>query len=121
MKLNVAILGASDKPERFAFKAFNLLLQHGHNPIPINPNLKKIKDVAVAPTIEDIKIPIDTLTMYVGEKISSNLADSILKLHPRRIIFNPGSENAALARRLTAAGIEVVNHCTLIMLNSNEF
>ncbi len=121
MKLIAVILGASDKPDRFAFKAFNLLQRHGHIPIPINPNLKEIKNVAVLATLDDIKIPVDTLTMYVGEKISSNLTNSILNLHPRRIIFNPGSENAVLAERLTAAGIEVVNHCTLVMLNSNEF
>ena len=77
MNRNVAILGASDKPDRFAFKALNLLKQHGYNPVPVSPNVKEIGNISVVSKLGDIQIPIDTLTMYVGEKISS-----ALKIHP---------------------------------------
>jgi hypothetical protein len=59
--------------------------------------------------------------MYVGARISDGELDRILKLKPRRVIFNPGSENADLAQKLQNAGIEIVEACTLVMLRTGQF
>ena len=48
-------------------------------------------------------------------------AINILNLKPRRVIFNPGSENYALVTKLKEAGIEVVQACTLVMLRTEQF
>ena len=117
----VAILGASPKEDRYSFKAFRLLKEHGFAPIPVHPAGHGIDDVTALRSLDDISGTVDTLTVYVGAAISDGEADRILKLRPRRVIFNPGAENEALAEKLERAGIEVVRWCTLVMLRSSMF
>lgn len=117
----VAVLGASPKEDRFSFKAVHMLKEHGHQPIPIHPAGHTVDGVPGLKSLDDIKEPVDTLTMYVGPDISDKELDKILRLKPRRVIFNPGSENEPLAQKLEAAGIEVVRNCTLVMLRGDLF
>jgi predicted CoA-binding protein len=118
---SVAILGASPKPERYAYKAFRMLREHGHRPIPINPAFAEILDETCYPKLADAPKPIDTVTMYLGEARSNPLIDEIIEAKPRRIIMNPGAENSALAEKAEEAGIEVVEGCTLVMLQTGQF
>jgi uncharacterized protein len=117
----VAILGASPKPDRYAYKAFQMLAQYGHRPIPINPAFDEILDQKCYPKLADAPQPIDTVTMYLGEARSNPLIDEIIRAKPRRIIMNPGAENFALAEKAEEAGIEVVEGCTLVMLQTGQF
>lgn len=117
----VAILGASPKPDRYAYKAFELLQEYGHRPVPINPAFEEILGEKCYPTISEAPGPIDTVTLYLGEARSKPLIDEILTAKPRRIIMNPGAENFALAEKAEAAGIEVVEGCTLVMLRAGQF
>jgi predicted CoA-binding protein len=117
----VAILGASPKPDRYAYKAFELLKEYGHRPIPINPAFTDIGGEKCYPTISDAPQPIDTVTLYLGEARSNPLVDAIVAAKPRRIIMNPGAENPALAAKAEDAGIEVVEGCTLVMLRTGTF
>ena len=117
----VAILGASPQPDRYAFKAFELLQEYGHRPIPINPAFDEILGEKCYPTMSDAPKPIDTITLYLGEARSNPLIDEIVNAKPRRIIMNPGAENSALAAKAEDAGIEVVEGCTLVMLRTGQF
>jgi len=117
----VAILGASPKPDRYAYQALQLLQQYGHRTLPINPAFGEILGEKCYPTISDAPGPIDTVTLYLGESRSSPLIDEIINAKPRRIIMNPGAENNALAARSEEAGIEVVEGCTLVMLRTGQF
>ena len=95
--MKVAILGASPNPERYAYRAFQMLRDHGHRPVPVNPAFDEILGEKCYPTITDAPKPIDTVTMYLGEAGSNPLIDEIILAKPRRIIMNPGAENSALA------------------------
>ena len=117
----VAILGASPKPDRYAYKAFRMLRDHGHRAIPINPAFEEILGEKCYPKIADAPQPLDTVTMYLGEARSNPLIDEIIAAKPRRIIMNPGAENPALAAQAEKAGIEVVEGCTLVMLQTGQF
>ena len=117
----VAILGASPKPDRYAYKAFELLREYGHRPIPINPAFEEILGEKCYPKISEAPGPIDTVTLYLGEARSNPLIDEIIEAKPRRIIMNPGAENFVLAEKAERAGIEVVEGCTLVMLRSGQF
>ena len=64
---------------------------------------------------------IDTITVYVNPAISDKYEKDILKVHPKRVIFNPGAENPKLAQHLSAAGIKVENACTLVLLRTDQF
>jgi uncharacterized protein len=117
----VAILGASPKPDRYAYQALQLLREYGHRTVPINPAFDEILGERCYPKISDAPGAIDTVTLYLAEARSNPLIDEIVGARPRRIIMNPGAENSALARKAEEAGIEVVEGCTLVMLRTGQF
>ncbi|MES2597117.1 MAG: CoA-binding protein [Verrucomicrobiota bacterium] len=117
----VVIVGASDKPHRYSHRAQLLLSQHGHKVVPVHPKLASINGVFVVPDLSEVTGAVDTVTMYVGPDISKGLSEKLIALKPGRVIFNPGSENPELQEKLTAAGIEVEEACTLVMLNTGQF
>ncbi len=117
----VVIVGASDKPDRYAHMALTLLRRHGHEVVPVHPRLTEIEGVPVVSDLSDITGAVDTVTMYVGPAISSGLADKLIALKPQRVIFNPGSEIPELASKLQAAGITTEEACTLVLLNTAQF
>lgn len=116
------IIGASSHPWRFSYKAAHMLLEYGHVIVPLG--IKKgtvagiaIQDIQQHPAIGDV----DTVTLYINPKNQLSWYDYILQLSPNRIIFNPGTENTELAQKARDKNIEVVNNCTLVMLQSNIF
>ncbi|MEW6412455.1 MAG: CoA-binding protein [Candidatus Zixiibacteriota bacterium] len=116
-----AVLGASPKEDRYSFKAVRMLKEHGFQPIPVHPAGHAVDGVPGLKSLDDITGAVDTLTVYVGPGISSAELDRILRLKPRRVIFNPGAENSGLAEELRKNGIEVVEACTLVMLRTNQY
>ena len=119
--MNVAVLGASDKPDRFSYKAVMLLKNHGHQVFPIHPKLETIEGLKVYASLGAIPGAVDTLSLYVGPEISSKQAAAILQLKPKRVIFNPGTENPELEKALNETGIKTVRDCTLLMLEGARF
>ena len=114
------ILGASANPDRYTHQAFMQLPAKGHEPLPVGVRAGKIDETDIlvgTPALEDI----DTVTLYINPERQQAYYDYILGLRPRRIIFNPGTENAELARMAREQGIEVVIGCTLVMLTLNNF
>jgi predicted CoA-binding protein len=117
----VAVLGASPKEERYSFKAVKMLKEHEHVPVPVHPAGHEVDGITALQSLNDINEPVDTLTVYVSAKISDKEFDNIVKLKPRRVVFNPGAENSDLAEKLRNEGIEVVEACTLVMLRTDQF
>ena len=120
-KERVVIIGASNNPERYSHRALLLLRKHGHEVVPVHPKLADIEGIPVVADVGLISGPVDTVTMYVGAAISSGLQDKLIALKPRRVIFNPGAENAPLAGALQKAGIACEEACTLVLLNTGQF
>ncbi len=121
MSETVAILGASPKPERYSNQALRLLRQYGHAVIPVNPAQSEIEGLAVARRLSAIDQAVDTVTVYLSPAHSAGLLPELLALKPRRVIFNPGAENAELEKGLRAAGIAVEEACTLVLLRTGQF
>lgn len=117
----VVVLGASHKPERYSNQAIRLLREHGHEVIPVHPKLDEAEGLKVAHSLDEIEGVVDTLTMYVGAERSNAMVESIIRLHPGRVIFNPGSENPDLEAHLSAAGIPFEHACTLVLLRTGQF
>jgi predicted CoA-binding protein len=120
-KRNVAVLGASPKPERYSNEALRLLARYDYRPIPVNPAFEEIEGLPCFPDLAAIGEPVHTVTLYLGPARSTPLIDKIVAANPRRIIMNPGAENEALAEAASGAGIEVVEGCTLVMLRTGLF
>lgn len=120
----VAVLGASSDSSRYSYKAMQMLQEHGHTTIPIHPREPEVLGVKVVADIATLVKEgkkVDTLTMYVNPALSAKYEQDILKLHPQRVIFNPGSENPALEKVLVENGIKVEEACTLVLLRTGQF
>ena len=117
----VAILGASQKSERYAHKAQVMLTKAGHELVLINPGLAEIDGLPVLKSLAEIEGAIDTLTVYVGPEISSNIIPEILALKPGRVIFNPRTLDATVTAALDEAAIPWVEACTLVLLRTGQF
>jgi len=120
-KERVVVLGASPKPDRYAFKALNMLRDYGHEAVPVNPAYSDISGTKCFPGISDVPGPIDTVTVYLGKRRSDPLIDDITAASPRRLILNPGAENDDLTQAARDRGIEVIEGCTLVMLTVGTF
>lgn len=122
MSKKVIILGASDNVERYSNKALKMLTEKGHLAIPVHPKLDYIESIKVYSSLKEIDDDqIDTLTIYVNPQISSSMQAEIIDLNPKRVIFNPGSENPELQSKLNEKGIETLEACTLVMLSTEQF
>lgn len=114
------IIGASEKPERYSNKAIRALRQHGHPVVAIAPRPGLVEDVLFE--TEAIAFTgIDTVSLYVGPDIQRSYMDYIISLHPKRVIFNPGTENADFEQKLKEAGIEAEIACTLVLLSIGQY
>ena len=117
----VVVLGASDQPDRYSHMAVALLLDHGHTVIPVHPALTEILGLPVVADLGEITVPVDTLTLYLGPQRLEPLIPAIVRLHPSRVIFNPGTESAMVQEALDAAGIPWLEACTLVLLRIGQF
>ena len=117
---NTVILGASNNPERYSYMATVKLKAHGHKVYPVGEKEGEIEGEKILtnkPLLENI----DTVTLYLSEKNQKPVYDYIFALKPKRLIFNPGTENAELENLAEAKGIECVDACTLVMLSIGNY
>jgi len=118
---HVVVLGASPKAERFSNQAVRLLKAHGYAVTPVNAAVASIEDLPVVKDLRAIRDTVFTLSVYVGPERSAGLIDDMVALRPMRVILNPGTESPALEAALRAHGIEVLQDCTLRMLQEGRF
>ncbi len=114
------VLGASDSPMRYSFLAVRRLKSYDHPVVAIGKkegNIDDTKIITNRPEMNDV----DTVTLYLNPKHQEQYYDYILSLHPKRIIFNPGAENAELARLAETNGINAMNACTLVLLGTGQY
>ncbi|MFC0184003.1 hypothetical protein SAMN04515674_102456 [Pseudarcicella hirudinis] len=118
--MKTLVIGASANPERYSFKAANMLLAHNHEIELIGTKQGEIAGHSIQTDHPQFK-DIDTVTMYVGPRHQPALYDYILSLNPRRIIFNPGAENEEFEELAQEKGIFSEEACTLVLLSTGQF
>lgn len=114
------VLGASENPARYSYLAVNRLLDHGHDVIAIGKSKGMIRD---KPILNE-QVPatdVDTITLYLNPTNQQKYYDYILATKPKRIIFNPGTENTELETLAEKAGIETMEACTLVLLSTGQY
>lgn len=116
------IVGATTNKGRYAYLATEMLNDYDHEIVPVG--IKKgeilgheILDIKQKPDVEDI----DTITLYIGPDHQPEWYDYLIGLNPKRIIFNPGTENREFEQKAKEKGIETLQACTLVMLRSNQY
>ncbi|MBN2166886.1 MAG: CoA-binding protein [Marinilabiliaceae bacterium] len=120
MKKKTLIIGASINPERYSYKAAQQLLANGIDIYMIGNKQGFLFNKHI--TKEQIAYSdVDTVTMYVSAKNQVGYYDYIKSLNPRRVIFNPGTENYEFAKQLEEKGIIAEEACTLVLLATNVY
>lgn len=121
-KKKTVIIGATPNPSRYAYFAAERLTNKEHPIVPVG--IKKgqvagqpILDLRQKPAVDDV----DTITMYINPTNQQEWEDYIISLNPKRIIFNPGTENSGLEAKAAEKGIETLHACTLVMLGSGTY
>lgn len=114
------VLGASQNPARYSYLAVNKLSRHDHPVVAIGRRKGKVGDVEI--DIEQKPLSnIDTVTLYLNPQNQKPYYDYIISLKPKRIIFNPGTENDELYKLAKQNGIEVMEACTLVLLSTGQY
>lgn len=101
--MKVAVLGASDRPDRYSYLALMLLREKEHDVFPVHPRLKEIEGATVYASLKDLPGVMDTLTLYVSKNLSTKISEDILNARARD------------------KGIETLQACTLTMLKTGQF
>ena len=120
--MKTVIIGASPNPDRYAFQAASTLKQYGHEFVPLSIKRGEV----LGQSIIDIRTlsaiaGVHTITLYIRQELQEPFYDYLIGLKPKRIIFNPGTENPEFAEMAEQAGIEAVEACTLVMLRTGQF
>jgi uncharacterized protein len=120
MLKNTLVLGASTNPSRYSYKAIQKLTNYGHPVFAIGNKEGEVSGVRISKEklmFEDI----DTITLYLNENNQKSFYDYILELKPKRVLFNPGTENAELQNLLTKHHIAFEEACTLVLLSIGQY
>ncbi|UZO79426.1 CoA-binding protein [Aquimarina sp. ERC-38] len=120
MSKKTVVLGASLKPERYSYKAVKALSNNNHEVIAIGLRKGEVNAVPIV-TEEVIEKDIDTVSLYLNPARQEQYYDYILQLKPKRVIFNPGTENPELYKLLDKNQIEKEIACTLVLLRTNQY
>ena len=114
------ILGASTKPERYAFKAITSLVAHGHSVIAIGQNQGEVAGISIRTKNIPLK-NIDTVSLYLNPLRQREYYNYIIETKPKRVVFNPGTENPEFYQLLKSNNIKVEEACTLVLLATNQY
>ncbi|MBC7535314.1 MAG: CoA-binding protein [Ferruginibacter sp.] len=114
------VLGASENPQRYSYLAVQKLLAHQHPVVAIGKKEGKVHGIEIWKD-QKIEKEIDTVTLYLNPENQKKYYDYILQLNPRRIIFNPGTENDELVSKAAAKGIQTLEACTLVLLSTGQY
>jgi predicted CoA-binding protein len=114
------VLGATTKPDRYAYKAINMLVQKGHTVLAIGQNTGEVAGVKIQTKAVPVK-NIDTVTLYLNPVRQRDYYNYIIEAQPKRVVFNPGTENPELYQLLELNDIKAEVACTLVLLATNQY
>ena len=114
------VIGASENPERYSYLAVQKLAAKNHPVIALGKRTGHIGKTVIETEHKPFE-NIDTVTLYLNPARQKEYYDYILSLHPKRIIFNPGTENEDFYKLAEARGIAVEEACTLVMLSTGQY
>lgn len=109
------VLGASPRADRYSHLAIQRLRAHGHPVMAVGLRPGEVAGVPITRTVPK-GAHVDTVTLYLNPFNQRSWYGDILDMGPRRIVFNPGTENPELEAMARERGVEVVHGCTLVML-----
>ena len=120
MSKKTLVIGASLKPERYSNIAIHRLVKYGHEVVAFGLKEGVVAGVQIDTNLMPYKA-IDTVTLYLNAERQKPFYEYIISLQPKRIIFNPGTENSEFENLLKQQGIYFEEACTLVLLGTNQY
>ena len=120
MKKTTLVMGASENVERYSNRAIRKLLNHNHDVKAFGNKSGEVNGVKIDKELVQYN-DIDTVTLYLNPTNQKPFYDYIVGLKPRRVIFNPGTENPEFQHLLKENNIEFEEACTLVLLSTNQY
>jgi uncharacterized protein len=114
------VLGATTKPDRYAYKAISMLVEKGHSVLAIGQNAGEVAGIKIQTKQIPVK-NIDTITLYINPARQRDYYNYIVEIKPKRVIFNPGTENPEFYQLLELNNIKAEVACTLVLLTTNQY
>jgi predicted CoA-binding protein len=114
------VMGGSTNPGRYSYKAIKMLQRYGHPVVSVGKKEDDLDGVKIEKDLIDFD-GVDTVTLYLNPMNQRQYYDYIIGLSPKRVIFNPGTENPELYNLLRQNNIEIEVACTLVMLSINQY
>ncbi|MGO4919785.1 CoA-binding protein [Maribacter spongiicola] len=114
------VFGASLKPNRYSNLAIHRLVDSGVETLAYGLREGEVSGVTISNNLDKIS-DIHTITLYINPKRQEEYYNSIVSLAPKRIIFNPGTENPEFYKILNSNNIEVDVACTLVLLGTGQY
>ncbi len=114
------VLGASAKPEKYAYKAITMLVEKGHSVLAIGQNTGEVAGVKIYTKAIPLS-KVNTVTLYLNAARQRDYYNYIVEAKPKRVIFNPGTENPEFYQLLELNKIKVEVACTLVLLATNQY
>ena len=120
MKKKTLVFGASTNPSRYSYLAMNRLVNHGHEVVAFGLRNGTVAGVEIDTELEQYE-NIDTITLYMNPQRQEEYYEYLISLNPKRIIFNPGTENPNFYSLLREKNIEFEQACTLVLLSIDNY
>lgn len=120
MKKKTLVLGASPNPQRYGFLATEMLTEYKHEVVPFGIKKGEINGKPIVNELPD-DADFDTVTLYLNPTNQHEYYDYIIGLHPKRVVFNPGTENPEFEQMLISRGIQPLEACTLVLLRTGQY
>lgn len=114
------VLGASAKPEKYAFKAITMLVEKGHSVLGIGQNTGEVAGIKIYTKAIPLS-KVNTVTLYLNALRQRDYYNYIIEAKPKRVIFNPGTENPEFYQLLELNKIKAEIACTLVLLATNQY
>ena len=119
----IAVVGASDRPDRPSYGVMRALQDHGYRVIPINPQItgEHVLGEYVWRELGQVGVPIDIVDIFRRPLAAGEAVDEAIAAGARAVWLQLGIVNEDAAARAEAAGLEVVmDRCTKIELRRLE-
>src|SRR6056297_3556068 len=111
-----AVVGASDNPEKYGYKIFKKLLNHGYEVHPVNPGLVDIEGIKVYPSLSSIPEKINVVDFVVNPSIGKSIIKEVKQLGIENIWLQPGARSEEIDQIVSNSNINMVKDCVLVSL-----
>lgn len=114
MPETVAVIGASNKRDKFSNKALRAYIKQGFRVFPVNPRGGEIEGLAVYKSVTDIPVELDRITVYLPPQLTFDVLDDIAKKGAKELFLNPGTESDEVIEKAKSLGLDPILACSIL-------